>query len=49
MIRTQKRLVLCCILLAMNLSVIWGNSLLPGELSGALSQWLRNLLFPESR
>lgn len=46
MIRTQKRLVLCCILLAVNLIFIWGNSLLPGELSGALSQWLRNLLFP---
>ena len=43
MIRTKKRLWLCCILLAVNLAFIWVNSLLPGEISGALSGWLRDL------
>ena len=46
MIRTKNRLGLCVALLAVNLVFIWGNSLLPGEVSGALSQWLKNLLFP---
>lgn len=49
MIRTRKRLWLCCSLLAMNLAFIWGNSLLPGEVSGAISAFVRNLiaaLFP---
>ena len=31
-------------LLAGNLLFIWGNSLLPASVSGALSQWLRDLL-----
>lgn len=44
MIRTKKRLWLCCSLLCMNLAFIWGNSLLPGEISGAISGWLRDLL-----
>lgn len=44
MIRTQKRLRLCIALLIANLAFIWGNSLLPGEVSGALSQWLKELL-----
>lgn len=46
MIRTQIRLRLCIVLLVVNLIFIWGNSLLPGELSGALSQWVKDLLFP---
>ena len=37
MIRTQKRTRLCTVLLIVNLSVIWGNSLLPGSESGAMS------------
>lgn len=44
MIRTEKRLRLCAALLVMNLAFIWGNSLLPGEISGAISDWVKNLL-----
>ena len=44
MIRTEKRLRLCKFLLVCILAFIWGNSLLPGEISGALSDWLRDLL-----
>ena len=35
---------LCIILLILNLAFIWGNSLLPGEISGAISGWVKNLL-----
>ena len=28
----------------LNLCFIWGNSLLPGEISGAFSDWVKNLL-----
>lgn len=44
MIRTKKRLALCICLLIVNLSFIWGNSLLPGEISGALSRWVKELI-----
>lgn len=44
MIRTEKRLRLCWTLLILNLCFIWGNSLLPGEISGALSDWVKDLL-----
>ena len=44
MIRTKGRLRLCVTLLVLNLVFIWGNSLLPGETSGALSDWLKNVL-----
>ena len=44
MVRTKKRLLLCCSLLCANLAFIWGNSLLPGNISGAISEWVRNLL-----
>ncbi len=44
MIRTDKRLRLCTALLIVNLCFIWGNSLLPGELSGAFSDWVKRLL-----
>ena len=49
MIRTEKRLRLCTALLILNLAFIWGNSLLPGSVSGAISDWVKNLiamLFP---
>ena len=49
MIRTEKRLRICATLLVLNLCFIWGNSLLPGEISGAISDWVKNLiamLFP---
>ncbi len=42
--RTQKRFWLCVILLAVNLLFIWGNSLLPGSASGALSHWIKAII-----
>jgi len=44
MIRTEKRLRLCTVLLILNLAFIWGNSLLPGSVSGAISDWVKQLL-----
>ncbi len=44
MIATDKRLRLCKALLVCNLIFIWGNSLLPGAVSGALSDWVKGLL-----
>ena len=46
MLRTNKRLGICIFLLCLNLIFIWGNSLLPGHISAALSNWLKNLLSP---
>lgn len=49
--RTKGRIRLCICLLALNLAFIWGNSLLPGEVSGALSKWVHTLIqaiFPGS-
>lgn len=42
--RTDKRLRLCITLLVCNLIFIWGNSLLPGEVSGAFSDWVKSIL-----
>lgn len=42
--KTDTRIRLCITLLVLNLLFIWGNSLLPGELSGALSRWVKELL-----
>ncbi len=44
MIRTDKRLRVGGVLLICNLIFIWGNSLLPGEISGALSDWVKGIL-----
>ena len=44
MIRTEKRLRLCNVLIVMLLVFIWGNSLLPGEMSQAISDWVKHLL-----
>ena len=44
MIRTKKRLGLCIGLLCFNLAFIWGNSLLPGEISGAISDFVKDVL-----
>ena len=41
---SRRNRILCAGLLACNLLFIWGNSLLPASVSGALSQWLRDLL-----
>ena len=42
--RTDKRMRLCVTLLICNLVFIWGNSLLPGTVSGAFSDWVKSLL-----
>ena len=44
MIRTDKRLRLNRLLTVLILCFIWGNSLLPGSVSGAFSDWVRDLL-----
>lgn len=44
MIRTGRRMRLCTALLLCNLVFIWGNSLLPGEISGAFSDWVKDIL-----
>ena len=41
---TEKRFRLCLALLICNLAFIWGNSLLPGSVSGAFSDWVKELL-----
>ncbi len=44
MIRNKKRLFLCLALLVLNLAFIWGNSLMPGEISQTFSDWVKELL-----
>ncbi len=44
MVQTDKRLRICTALLICNLIFIWGNSLLPGEVSGAFSDWVKGIL-----
>ena len=44
MSRKDRLQRICRVLLVMNLCFIWGNSLLPGELSGAFSDWVKQLL-----
>lgn len=44
MTHTDKRIRLCTAWLILNLAVIWGNSLLPGDLSGAFSDWVKELI-----
>lgn len=39
-----KKIRFCGWMLAVNILFIWGNSMLPGSVSGAMSLWLRNLL-----
>ena len=42
----RKEKIICCILILLNLAFIWGNSLLPGEVSGQISggllAWLKS-------
>ena len=42
--KTNTRMRLCITLLVLNLLFLWGNSLLPGEVSGAFSRWVKELL-----
>lgn len=41
---TDKRLRLNTLFTAVCLCFIWGNSLLPGEISGLFSDWVRDIL-----
>lgn len=45
MIRTSRRIRLCAALLTALLVFIWGNSLMPGEVSQAISDFVQHLLF----
>ena len=38
--RTKRRMTLCTVLLLCNLVFIWGNSLLPAEVSGQISMYV---------
>ena len=42
--KTKTRTLLCCLLLLFNLCFIWGNSLLPGQISGAVSDFVKDIL-----
>ena len=44
MVKSKKRLTQCAILLALNIAFIWGNSLLPAQISHAFSTFVRNIL-----
>ncbi len=44
MLRTNRRVCLCWCLLILNVLFIWGNSLLPGAVSAAISRFVRDLL-----
>mgnify|MGYP003296414657 CR=1 FL=1 len=51
MMNDRKYLRVCTFLLICNIAFIWGNSLLPGSVSGAISGWINDLvhmLFPDS-
>lgn len=42
--KTNRKLRVCTALIVLNLVFIWGNSLLPGSVSGAISGWVRDVL-----
>ena len=44
MIGRDRQIRICRALLILNLCFVWGNSLLPGEISGALSDWVKEFL-----
>lgn len=44
MVKTKNRIWICSLLLTLNIAFIWGNSLLPGEISGAISNGLKSIL-----
>ena len=43
--RTTGRMRLCIALLTANVLFIWSNSLLPGEISGAISGFVKDVVF----
>lgn len=42
--RTKRKIRISIALVVLNIVFIWGNSLLPGSVSGAVSGWLRDIL-----
>ena len=40
----ERKIRICVVLIGLNLAFIWGNSLLPGEISGALSDGVKQIL-----
>ncbi len=42
--KTNRRIRLCTVLLICNVLFIWGNSMLPGSVSGAISDWVRDII-----
>lgn len=44
MIRDKKKMILCCGLIVLNVGFIWINSLLPREMSSALSRFVGSIL-----
>ena len=44
MVRTKKRLWLCAGLIIFNIAFIWGNSLMPAEISKAISGFVRDIV-----
>lgn len=44
--RTKARMTVCLTLTALALVFIWGNSLLPAEISGGFSTWLMDVIAP---
>lgn len=42
--RTDRKIRICVTLLVVNIVFIWGNSLLPGSVSGAISHFVRDIL-----
>ena len=44
MVRSKKRLFWCAALIVCNLAFIWGNSLMPAEVSKAISGFVRDIV-----
>lgn len=44
MVKTDKRICVCVFFIICNIAFIWGNSLLPAEISKAISGFVRNLV-----
>lgn len=42
--KTDRKIRICATLLVVNVLFIWGNSLLPGSVSGAISHFVRDIL-----
>ena len=44
MMRTGRNVWLCAVRLVLNILFIWGNSMMPGSVSAAISGWVRDIL-----